>query len=165
MKSRQISASVELPELNTRQKFLITEPDDKGFAQEQVEKIVQNLYLQQQLKLKPWQKDSYKNIYSSSGKSNHQLLKNLKGRVNSGKAAVNLNIISNNRYYKENEIKTINTSQEISKHVLSNSEIKLKYKPPLSDLKKYTEQTKQMCKNNMISDLIRIERNKMLKAK
>ena len=163
MKSRQISTSVELPELNTRQKFLITEPDDKGFAQEQVEKIIQNLYLQQQLKLKPWQKDSYKNIYSSSGKSNHQLLKNLRGRVNSGKTPVNLSNISNNRYYKENEIKTINTSQEISKHVLSNSEIKLKYKPPLTDLKKYTEQTKQICKNNMLSDLIKIERNKMLK--
>jgi len=162
MKSKQISTSVELPELNTRQKFLITEPDDKGFAQEQVEKIIQNLYLQQQQKLKPWQKDSYKHIYSSSGKSNHQLLQNLRNRVNSGKAA-NLSNISNNRYYKENELKTINNSQEISKHVLNNSEIKLKYKPPLTDLKKYTEQTKQMCKNNMLSDLIRIERNKMQK--
>ena len=162
MKSRKISTSVELPELNTRQKFLITEPDDKGFAQEQVEKIIQNLYLQQQLKLKPWQKDSYKNIYTSSGKSNHQLLKNLKGRVNSGKP-VNLSNISNNRYYKENEIKTINNSQEISKQVLSNSELKLKYKPPLTDIKKYTEQTKQMCRNNMLSDLIKIERNKMQK--
>ena len=162
MKPRQISTSVELPELNTRQKFLITEPDDKGFAQEQVEKIINNLYLQQQLKLKPWQKDSYKNIYSSSGKSNHQLLKNLKVRVNSGKEA-NLSNISNKRYYKENEIKTINNSQEISKHVLSNSELKLKYKPPLTDLKKYTEQTRQMCRNNMLSDLIKFERNKMLK--
>ena len=162
MKSRQISTSVELPELNTRQKFLITEPDDKGFAQEQVDKIIQNLYLQQQLKLKPWQKDSYKNIYTSSGKSNHQLLKNLRGRVNSGKP-VNISNISNNRYYKENEMKTINSSQEISKQVLSNSELKLKYKPPLTDIKKYTEQTKQMCKNNMLSDLIRIERNKMQK--
>lgn len=162
MKSRQVSTSVELPELNTRQKFLITEPDDKGFAQEQVEKIIQNLYLQQQLKLKPWEKDSYKNIYSSSGKSNHQLLKHLKSRVNSSKP-VNISNISNNRYYKENELKTINNSQEISKHVLSNSEIKLKYKPPLTDLKMYTEQTKQICRNNMISDLIKIERDKMQK--
>ena len=44
MKSRQISASVELPELNTRQKFLITEPDDRGFAKDQYDKIINRIY-------------------------------------------------------------------------------------------------------------------------
>ena len=65
------STSFKFPELKNNQKFLITQPDDKSFAQEQVDKLIQGMYMRRQLKLKPWEKYSYQNIYKSSGKSNH----------------------------------------------------------------------------------------------
>ena len=56
------SSSVKLPQIKNRQKILITQPDGEGFAQDQADKIIQGLYLHNQLKLKPWEKDSLKNI-------------------------------------------------------------------------------------------------------
>jgi hypothetical protein len=159
----QKSHLMKLPELKNHQKFLITEPDDRGFCQEQVDKINQDIYLQNQLKLKPWEKDSYKNIYNSSGKSNHQILKNIKYKVNSCKT-IDIDDLTNNKFYKNYQIRTICDSQEISKNVMTNSKIRSKYKQPLTDLKTYTNQTKQICFNNMLTHLIKIEREKM-KAK
>ena len=66
------------------------------------------------------EKDSYKNIYTSSGESNHQILKRLKIRIRSGKE-LNSEDLSNSGYYKENEIKSIIESQEISKQIKLNS--------------------------------------------
>ena len=155
------STSVRLPKLKSHQKFLITEPDDRGFAQEQVDKLIQGIYLRRQLQLKPWEKDSYKNIYKSSGKSNHQILQNLKQKIYSSRT-INFDEIPNN-YYKEHQLKTINDSQEISKQIQSNSEIRRKFRIPYTNIKNYTIETKQICKNNMLSDLINIERDKMQK--
>ena len=154
------ASSVKLPKLKNRQKLLITEPDDKGFAKDQADKIIQGIYLRKQLKLKPWEKDSYKNIYTSSGESNHQILKKLKLRIRSGKT-LNSEDLSNSGYYKESEIKSINDSQEISKHIKLNSEIKNKVNVPNTNIKSYTINTKEMCKSNMLSEYIQIERDKL----
>lgn len=156
----QKSHLMKLPELKHHQKFLITEPDDRGFCQEQVDKINQDIYLQNQLKLKPWEKDSYKNIYNSSGKSNHQILKNIKYKVNSCKT-IDIDDLTNNKFYKNYQLRTISDSQEISKYVMTNAKIRSKYKQPLTDVKSYTNQTKQICFNNMLTHLIKIERDKM----
>jgi len=156
----QKSHLMKLPELKSHQKFLITEPDDRGFCQEQVDKINQDIYLQNQLKLKPWEKDSYKNIYSSSGKTNYQILKNIKYKINSCKT-IDVDDMINNKFYKNYQLRTISDSQEISKYVMSNIKIKNKYKQPLTDLKNYTNQVKEKCFNNMLTHLIKIEREKM----
>ena len=156
-----VSSSVKLPKLKTNQKFLITEPDDRGFAQEQVDKLIQGIYLRKQLQLKPWEKDSYNNIYKSSGKSNHQILQNLKSKIHSSKT-ISLDELSHN-YYKDHQLKLINESQEISKQIQSNSEIRNKFRVPYTNINNYTIETKQICKNNMLSDLVKIERNKMKK--
>ena len=156
------ASSVKLPELNLHHKILITETDDKGFAQDQANKIMHGLYLRKQLKLKPWEKDSFKNIYKSSGKSNHKILKYLKFRINSGKS-LNSQDLSNSNYYKEHEIKTINDSQEISKEIKLNSEIRRKFKQPSPNIRSYTIETKEICKNNMLSEVIKGEKEKMKK--
>lgn len=155
-----ISNSLKLPELKVRQKFLITEPDDKGFAQDQADKIIRGIYLRNQLKLKPWEKDSFKSIYESSGKSNHQILKNLRIRLNSCKT-LNKDDLCNNRYYKENEQKSINDSQEIVQQIHLNSELRNKINMPSHNIKSYTIETKETCKINMLSEFIKDERDKI----
>ena len=158
-KSITVSKSLRLPELKSHQKFLITEPDDIGFAQEQADKINQDIYLRNQLKLKPWQKDSYKNVYSSLCKTNHQILQDLKLRSNSTKT-MNINN-SSRKYYHNDELQSIKESQEISKQIISSSEIRYKYKQPLTNVKTYTNETRQSCKKNMLYELIQIERGKL----
>jgi hypothetical protein len=157
------STSVKLPKLKNQQKFLITEPDDRGFAQEQVDKLIQGIYLRRQLQLKPWEKDSYKNIYQSSGKSNHQILQSLRAKMNSCRT---ISVEDNSfNYYKDHQLKSINDSQEISKQIHSNSEIRRKFKIQNTNIKNYTNETKQICKNKLLADLINIEREKMEKKK
>ena len=156
------SSSVKLPVIKVHQKLLITEPDDKGFAKDQSNKIIQGLYLRNQLKLKPWEKDSFKNIYKSSGKSNHQILQNLRQRVRSSKT-ININELSNKRYFNEEESKSIDKSQEIVKQIQLNSDIRKKFNQPPPNIKAYTVETKEICKNNMKSEYIKIERDKMQK--
>ena len=154
------STSFKFPELKNKHKFLITQPDDKGFAQEQVDKLIQGINMRKQLKLKPWEKHSYKNIYKSSGKSNHEILQDLKMKINSNRT-INVEKLADNKYYKDYQLRTINSSQDISKQIQSNINIRKKFKIPSVNIKTYTIETKQICKNNMLRDLIKIERDKM----
>ena len=162
IKTIPTSTSIKFPELKTRQNFLITQPDDKGFAQEQVDKIIQGIYIRSQMRLKPWEKDSFNNIYKSSGKSNHQILQDIKDKINKSKT-INTDKYSKNNYYKDHELKTISNSQEIVRQIKSNIYIRKKFSQPSSNIKTYTIQTKQICQNNMLSELVKLERNKMRK--
>lgn len=51
--------------------------DDIGFARIQVDKINQSITAQRLKELKPWEKSTNNNIYSSYGKSNYQIKKDL----------------------------------------------------------------------------------------
>ena len=156
MNIQTLSASLKLPELKI-QKFLITEPDDKGFAKDQYDKIMNRIQTQKQLQLKPWEKE-LDNIYSSSGRSNHQIFQNIKTKVNS--KTIDLDEISyNNEFYKKEQLNTINDSVKISNQIKLNAYIKKKIKLPISSLKKYILETKQICKNKLISDIVKNERN------
>ena len=161
----QTLTSVRFPELKSQNKFLITQPDDKGFTQEQVDKLYQRMYLRKQMKLKPWEKNSFKNIYKSSGKSNHQILQNLKMRIKTNSSnSIKAEDISNKyNYYKDHELKTISNSQEIARQIKLNSLVRRKFKQPSSNIKTYTIQTKQICVDNMLSDLMQMERKNMQK--
>ena len=151
-----LSTSLKLPELKI-QKFLITEPDDKGFAKDQYNKIVNRIQIQKQLKLKPWEKD-LDNIYSSSGRSNHELFQNIKTKIKS--KTIDLDEISyNNEFYKKEQLNTINDSMKISNQIKLDSYIKRKIKLPIASLKRYVLETKQICKNKLITDIVKNERN------
>ena len=161
MKFSSLSASLKLPELKIP-KILITEPDDRGFAKDQYDKIINRIYTKRQLQLKPWEKDTYGNIYQSSGQSNHQILKNLRIRVRSCKT-LNKDDLSRNNFYNDKELKSIDESQEIKKQILLNSEIRKQYNQPSPNIKSYTIDTKEICKNNMMQEFVRMERKNLEK--
>ena len=122
MKFSSLSASLKLPDLKIP-KFLITEPDDNGFAKDQYNKIINRIYTKRQLQLKPWEKD-IDNIYSSSGKANHEILQNLKFKSRS--KTIDLDDFSNNEFYNRNQLITINDSLKISNQIKLNSHIRKK---------------------------------------
>ena len=103
MNNNKLSNSLKLPDLKA-QKFLITEPDDRGFAKDQFNKIINRISTQKQLKLKPWEKE-LDNIYSSSGRSNYQILQNLKTKSRS--KTINIDDIpNNNNFYNQEQLYT-----------------------------------------------------------
>ena len=161
MKFSSLSASLKLPELKIP-KILITEPDDKGFAKDQYDKIINRIYTKRQLQLKPWEKD-FDNIYSSSGKANHEILQNLKFK--SRTKTIDLDFISNvnNEFYNRNQLNTINDSLKISNQVKFNAYMKKKMKLPPTSIKSYISDTKQMCKNKLLTDIVKSEREKIYK--
>ena len=159
MKLALLSSSQKLPELRL-QKILITEPDDKGFAKDQYDKIVQRIYTQKQLQLKPWEKD-LNNIYSISGRTNHQILQNIKMKIRS--KTIDMDDNSNNDFYNKDQLNTINNSIRLSKQIQINSKLRKKIKLPLASLKSYILETKQICKNKLISDIVKKEQDKIFK--
>ena len=159
MKFSSLSASLKLPDLKIP-KFLITEPDDNGFAKDQYNKIINRIYTKRQLQLKPWEKD-IDNIYSSSGKANHEILQNLKFKSRS--KTIDLDDFSNNEFHNRNQLITINDSLKISNQIKLNSHIRKKIKLPPSSIKTYISDTKQMCKNKLLTDIVRKEREKIYK--
>ena len=160
MNIHTLSKSLKLPELKN-QKFLITEPDDRGFANDQYNRIMNRIEIQRQLQLKPWEKD-LDNIYSSSGRSNYQIFQNIKTKVNS--KTIDLDEISySNEFYKKENLNTINDSMKISNQIKLNSYMRRKIKLPIASLKTYILETKQICKNKMITDIVKNERNNILR--
>ena len=160
MNIHTLSKSLKLPELKN-QKFLITEPDDRGFANDQYNNIMNRIEIQRRLQLKPWEKD-LDNIYSSSGRSNYQLFQNIKSKVNS--KTIDLDEISySNEFYKKENLNTINDSMKISNQIKLNSYMRRKIKLPIASLKTYILETKQICKNKMITDIVKNERNNILR--
>ena len=155
MKCDKLSASLKLPELKFK-KFLITEPDDKGFAKDQYNKIINRIINQQKLQLKPWEKE-LENIYSSSGRSNHQMIQSIKTKNQS--KTIDIDGISNNDFYKQNQLNNINDSLEISKQIKITSHIRNKLKLPSNSLKSYILETKLTCKNKLLTDIVKNERN------
>lgn len=162
LKTKRISTSVKFPLLKTPQKFLITLPDDKGFAQDQVDKIFQGLYLIRQKKLKPWEKEYNKNIYQTFGKSNHQLLENIRKKTQSYNS-LSEEDLSKINYYKNYQLNTISNTQEISKQIRSNSYIRKQFKLPNASIKTYIIETKKICKKKILSDVLKNERDIMQK--
>ena len=159
-----LSTSVKLPKINilSRKKFLITEPDDQGFCKEQVEKINNEIYLQKQHMLKPWQKNSFSNIYTDSGnKTNHELLHSIQLTTKKSKKNINNEMIDYRRYYKDEQLNNIKDSLHISKQIKMISSVKKKVKEPLIDINTYINNTKKNCLQNMLLNLLQKERKKL----
>ena len=63
--------------VNLNKSVFMTITDDMGFAKMQIDKINQSIQKEQENELKPWMKRINNNIYTSNGKSNYQIMKEL----------------------------------------------------------------------------------------
>ena len=118
--------------------------------------LINRIINQQKLQLKPWEKE-LENIYSSSGRSNHQMIQSIKTKNRS--KTIDIDGISNNDFYKQNQLNNINDSLEISKQIKITSHIRNKLKLPSNSLKSYILETKLTCKNKLLTDIVKNERN------
>ena len=159
--SKSSESTSSLPLLSTRNStFLTLTTDDKAFALGQINQIEKENYLKLQYNLKPWQKGNI-NIYSTSGKSNYSVLSDLrkKLRIQTEMKDIDFN---NNNYYNKYELEKIFDGFQIVNQVKTKDITKQLSKEPYLDLNSFKAQSREICIKNMLLDLMRDERQKII---
>ena len=150
-----------LPLISTRNStFLTLTTDDKAFALGQIGQIEKENYLKLQYTLKPWEKGNM-NIYSESGKSNYSVLSDLrkKLRIQTEMKDIDFN---NNNYYNKYELEKIFDGFQIVNQVKTKDITKQLSKEPYLDLNSFKAQSREICIKNMLLDLMKDERQKII---
>ena len=138
--------------------FLTNSSDDINFALNQVKKLKSDLNLSSKSPKKIWEIIP-ENIYESHGKNNHCILSNIHLKTKDYNKIDPIKRIdwANQRYYSNEQASKIFDSLQILKQSQRKSENKHLY----TDLKTFTQQSKEICLNNMFIDLILEEKKKI----
>ena len=158
----------KIKSVSPKHKIIKKYNDDVIFAEGQYKKISKDLFNKKLRKLKPWQKSCNNNIYSSSGKNNHFILKEINHKINSKK--INNNYLTPKMIdwltignYSFSEINNINNSLLLVKNLKNNDEIKRKFKIPKLNINNYVDNTKELCLSSLFSKMINTERRKIFR--
>ena len=138
--------------------FLTNSSDDINFALNQVKKLKSDLNLSSKSPKKIWEIIP-ENIYESHGKNNHCILSNIHLKTKDYNKIDPIKRIdwANQRYYSNEQASKIFDSLQI----LKQSQRKNENKRLFTDLKTFTQQSKEICLNNMFIDLILEEKKKI----
>ena len=138
--------------------FLTASSDDINFALNQVRKLKSDLNLSSKSPKKIWEIIP-ENIYESHGKNNHCILSNIHLKTKDYNKIDPIKRIdwANQRYYSNEQASKIFDSLQI----LKQSQRKNENKRLFTDLKTFTQQSKEICLNNMFIDLILEEKKKI----
>ena len=131
-KSNSAFILTNLPKIKNNNNLLLnksvfmTITDDLGFSKMQIDKIDKSLIKEKESELKPWLKKMDNNIYSSNGKSNYQIMKELTKKFKIIKKEKDIKKInwSKQYYYKKNQLYNIFEGYQISKRILNKYEVK-----------------------------------------
>ena len=169
------TSKIKLPKLNlskikssssinsVERDFFLTSTDDIGFAQNQISQIDHNISTRKEHKMKLWERPSNNNIYLTSGRSNHSLLKEMQSKfLTEPKNLTNLNW-KKQSYYLQTDVNSILDTVEISKLVKTKYEIKNKYKVRDTGLKSFIQNRKTMYIDSMLTEILKKEKNKINK--
>ena len=170
------TSKIKLPKLNmskikslntsnsVERDLFLTSTDDIGFAQNQVSQIDRNISIRKEHNMKLWDRPcNNTNIYSTSGRSNYSLLKELQSKfLLEPNNLLNLNWKKQN-YYLQTDVNSILESAEISKLVKTKYELKNKYKIRNNGLKSFIQNRKTMYLDTMLIDIIKNEKKKINK--
>ena len=138
--------------------FLTASSDDINFALNQVRKLKSDLNLSSKSPKKIWE-ITPENIYESHGKNNHCILSNIHLKTKDYNKIDPIKRIdwANQRYYSNEQASKIFDSLQILKQSQRKSENKRLY----TDLKTFTQQSKEICLNNMFIDIMLDEKKKI----
>ena len=142
--------------------FLTNSSDDINFALNQIKKLKSDLNLSLKHTKKIWE-ITPENIYENHGQNNHNLLTNIHLKTKDYNKIDPIKRIdwANQRYYTNEQASKIFDSLQILKQSQRKNESKKYSKTPYTDLKTFTQQSKEICLNNMFIDLILEEKKKI----
>jgi hypothetical protein len=149
--------------VNLNKSVFMTITDDMGFAKMQIDKINQSIQKEQENELKPWMKRINNNIYTSNGKSNYQIMKELSKKfkiIRKNKDIKKINW-SKQSYYNRKQLNSIFDGYQISKKILNKYEVKRKVKDRGFYMDEFITQTKNISLDNIKLNILRNERDKI----
>ena len=142
--------------------FLTNSSDDINFALNQIKKLKSDLNLSLKHTKKIWE-ITPENIYENHGQNNHNLLTNIHLKTKDYNKIDPIKRIdwANQRYYTNEQASKIFDSLQILKQSQRKNESKKYSKTPYTDLKTFTQQSKEICLNNMFIDIMLDEKKKI----
>ena len=144
------------PNLTASTTFLTSSTDDVSFAANQIQKINKKMFLQEYYHKKPWNKDSNNNIFLENGKSNFMLLHEIKKKLLHKHSLKDINWHSQ-RYFNEKQLNKVLDAS----HIVKQHETRKETVEPYIDIHTYKQQSKEICVNNMLINILNEERNKI----
>ena len=160
MRSRNYKTSfpkISHSKLLNQETFLTT--DDKYFSKYQIDSIDNAIQLKIGNNIKPWQR-KYQNIYSNSGKSNHQIISLMKNRKNKINEKSNP-IFQHQKYYTLTEFNIVKKSKNIYNQVHRTTELQKKYKEPHITLNSFITNNKETILSKIIINHMKNEHSKI----
>lgn len=158
------ASETNLPLISTKSSldtFVTGLTDDSYFALSQFNKINRIYSLRKIYNLKPWERINKNKLNSSDYKSNHTLLKQIK-KKNTSSAPDIKNINWNDyNYYNSKELNNVFDAFQIIKYVNNRDTIRKLSKDKEKDLLVLSNQNKQICFTNIISEMLNNERKKI----
>jgi len=141
----------------------MTITDDIGFTKMQIDKINESIKNLKEKELKPWQKSIDNNIYSSNGKTNYHLIKELNKKFKIIKNDKDIKKInwSKQNYYNKKQLNNIFDGYNISKRVISNFKAKHICRERSFEMGTFISQTRNISLDNLKINLLKKEREKI----
>ena len=145
-----------------KETFLTINTDDIGFAKIQNNKIDKKINNMIQSGIKVWKKEINNNIICRNWICNNKLIKNIKTNAFPEKTN-NFNTIKldNHKKYFKKETESIFNSYSTAKNYKFKNELKKKYGSLDINTDNLINNTKKLCFNNFMLDILKNERNKI----
>ena len=176
---KAFSFIIKYPKINTRKKysdiynstnynipkketFLTIKTDDMGFASFQNRRIDEKIFNIKEIGKKPWEKSTNNNIYRPQWTRNKTILKKIKeNQIFKTLDSFDVDNLNTHKRYFKGKSENIFSSYSTAKNYKFKNELKKKY-PPLNDnISKIITNTKELCFNNFMLDLLKNERKKI----
>ena len=146
--------------IQKRESFLTIITDDIGFATIQNNKIDKKINAIKQIGVKPWEipLNNNNNFYSPQWTCNKKIIKNIKNNVLvKGKNNFYTLNIDNHRKFFKKETESIFSSYSTAKNYKFKNELKKKYAPLDAKTENLLFNTRKLCFNNIMLDLLQKE--------
>ena len=113
---------------NINNEFNFTDTDDIGFARNQVKQIDNRIRTKRIQDLKPWERATNNNIYSSLDKTNKLLSRDKRKRIKNNNLSFNWN--TSNNYINKTDIDNIKKCEELKQQIKIKYDTKYKFREP-----------------------------------
>ena len=145
-----------------KETFLTITTDDIGFATIQNNKIDKQIDAIKQIGIKPWEKSINNNIYTTQWTCNKRLIRKIKTNLLS-KGYTNFDAvnINNHKHFFKRQTENIFNSYSTAKNYKFKNELKKRYSSLDTNTENLIYNTRKLCFNNVILDILENERLKL----
>ena len=147
--------------ISKKDTFLTMTTDDMGFAKLLNHKIDCKINAIKQLGVKPWEKSVNNNIYIPYWTSNKKIMRNLKKNLNIEADSFNSLDINTHKKFFRGKTESIFNCYYTAKNYKFKNELKKKYTPLNTNTESIISNTKNLCFNNFMLDILENERKKI----